>query len=83
MIKYFIKQAIVVILKTDFLFFNGRISENYKMSNGKFGVNVGIVESTIKKYISTHFIIYGENMDYNVLIVEEPFNEKIITQNKQ
>ena len=75
--KIFYKTGDSGYIKDGFLFFNGRISENYKMSNGKF-VNVGIVESTIKKYISTHFIIYGENMDYNVLIVEEPFNEKIL-----
>ena len=64
-------------LEDDFLFINGRISENYKMSNGKF-VNVAMTEANLKKHISTHFIIYGENMDYSVLIVEEPFNDKLL-----
>ena len=64
-------------LEDGFLFINGRISENYKMSNGKF-VNVAITEANLKKHISTHFIIYGENMDFNVLIVEEPFEDKIL-----
>ena len=64
-------------LKDGFLFFNGRISENYKMNNGKF-VNVASVEANLKKYINTNFIIYGENMDYSVLIVEEPFEDKIL-----
>ena len=65
------------ILEDGFLFINGRISENYKMSNGKF-VNVAMTEANLKKHISTHFIIYGENMDYSVLIVEEPFEDKML-----
>ena len=64
-------------LKDGFLFFNGRISENYKMNNGKF-VNVASVEANLKKYISTNFIIYGEDMNYNVLIVEDEFEDKIL-----
>lgn len=58
----------------DFLFYKGRISENYKMSNGKF-VNVNEIETKLKKYIQTGFIIYGEHMDHNILIVEKPFNK--------
>ena len=64
-------------IKDGYLYFNGRISENYKMSNGKF-VNVSDLESKIKKYINTNFIVYGENMDHNILIVEEPFDRKNI-----
>ena len=56
------------------MFITGRISENYKLSNGKF-VNVGDLESKIKNYISNNFIVYGENMDYNILIIEKPFND--------
>jgi hypothetical protein len=33
-----------------------------------------MVEAKIKKHIKTNFIIYGDNMDYNVLIVERPFD---------
>ena len=65
------------VIKDGFLFFNGRISENYKMNNGKF-VNVASVEAKLKRYINTNFIIYGENMDYSVLIVEEPFDEQLL-----
>ena len=63
--------------KNGYLYFNGRISENYKMSNGKF-VNVSNLESKIKKYINSNFIVYGENMDHNILIVEKPFDKKKI-----
>ena len=64
-------------VKNDYLYYNGRISENYKMNNGKF-VNVSSVEATLKKHISTNFIIYGEDMDYSVLIVEAPFDDKLL-----
>ena len=63
--------------KDGYLYFNGRMSENYKMSNGKF-VNVSNLESKIKKHINTNFIVYGENMDHNILIVEKPFDRKNI-----
>ena len=56
-------------IKDDFLFYTGRISENYKLSNGKF-VNVSELESKIKKYISGNFIVYGDNYDYNILITD-------------
>jgi long-chain acyl-CoA synthetase len=68
--KKFYKTGDSGYIKNDFLFYNGRISDNYKMSNGKF-VNVNFVENKIKKVILNNFIIYGENMDYNVLIVEK------------
>ena len=65
------------ILKDGFLYYNGRISENYKLNNGKF-VNVAEVESKIKKYIKTNFIIYGDGLDSNILIVETPFNRSVL-----
>ena len=64
-------------VKDGFLYYNGRISENYKLSNGKF-VNVGELESKLKKYIKTNFIVYGDGMDSNILIVEKPFNKSIL-----
>ena len=73
--KTYYKTGDAGYLKDNFLFYDGRISENYKMSNGKF-VNVAHIENKLKKYISTSFIIYGENLDTNVLIVEKPFNQK-------
>ena len=50
-----------------FLYFKGRESDNYKMSNGKF-VDVHEVETEVKKHIEGHFIVWGDNMDYNLLI---------------
>ena len=44
-------------LEDKFLFINGRISENYKMSNGKF-VNVAMTEANLKKYILECFDIF-------------------------
>jgi len=58
----------------NFLFYKGRISENYKLTNGKF-VNINDTESRLKKSISNFFIIYGEDRSYNILIVEKPFDE--------
>jgi len=75
--KKFYKTGDSGYLDNDFLFITGRINENYKLSNGKF-VNVGDLESKIKKYISNNFIVYGENMDYNILIIEKPFNNNNI-----
>ena len=56
-------------IDNDFLYYTGRISENYKMSNGKF-VNVNQLESKLKEYIKCNFIVYGENMSKNVLITD-------------
>jgi len=75
--KIFYKTGDSGSIKDNFLFFNGRISENYKMNNGKF-VNVSKLESIIKKYVSINFIVYGENMDHNVLITDECFDYRIL-----
>lgn len=56
-------------IENGFLFYDGRISENYKLSNGKF-VNVSQVENNIRKHLKSNFIIYGENRDYNTLITD-------------
>lgn len=64
-------------IKDGFLYYNGRISENYKLSNGKF-VNVAELESKLKNYINTNFIVYGDGLDSNILIVEKPFNKSIL-----
>ena len=75
--KKFYKTGDSGFLKEDFLFITGRISENYKLSNGKF-VNVSELEAKIKKHISNNFIVYGENMNYNIIIIEKPFNNNIV-----
>lgn len=62
-------------LEDDFLFYDGRISENYKLSNGKF-VNVARVENNIRKYLKSNFVIYGENCDHNTLITDDEVSDK-------
>jgi long-chain acyl-CoA synthetase len=68
--RYFYKTGDEGEIKDGFLFYKGRISENYKLSNGKF-VNIGEIENTIKEHISQAFIVYGNNKDYNIIICEE------------
>ena len=67
--KIYYKTGDSGYLKDNFLYLTGRISENYKLSNGKF-VNVGDVESKIKSNLSGNFIVYGENKNYNILITD-------------
>ena len=67
--KLFYKTGDEGYVKDGFIFYQGRISENYKLSNGKF-VNVNEVENIIKKYVSDTFMIYGSNKNYNIIIVE-------------
>jgi long-chain acyl-CoA synthetase len=57
-------------VKEGYLYFKGRISENYKLDNGKF-VSVSNVESIIKQFIDIPFLIYGENKPYNIIIAED------------
>ena len=59
----------------DFIFYKGRISENYKLSNGKF-VNVNDIENVVKKHTPNLFVIYGNNKDYNIIICEKDSNLK-------
>tara|TARA_B100000963_G_scaffold356782_1_gene377642 strand:+ start:836 stop:2311 length:1476 start_codon:yes stop_codon:yes gene_type:complete len=60
-----------------FMYYQGRISENYKLSNGKF-VDVSELEHNIKKYVKGNFVVFGENMKYNNLITDENIsNEKL------
>ena len=64
-------------MKDDFLYYHGRISENYKLSNGKF-VNVQDVENTIKKHVSGNVVVFGENKSYNEVITTEPIDENTL-----
>ena len=58
------------VCNDNFLYFDGRKSDNYKLSNGKF-VNIHALETIIKNHISGNFIVYGENMDHNVIITDQ------------
>ena len=69
-------------IKDKFLYYKGRINTNYKLSNGKF-VNVEELENNIKKYTNKNLLVYGENRDYNILIMEnDSFINKIDFLNK-
>ena len=57
-------------IKNGFLYYNGRLSDNYKLSNGKF-VNVQKVEGVISEFIHVPFIIYGKQDIHNALITTE------------
>ena len=63
------------IVENDYLYYTGRISENYKLSNGKF-VNVEMIESIVKNYVAGNIVIFGENENYNSLITEKPVSDK-------
>ena len=62
-------------IKDGFLYYGGRISMNYKLSNGKF-VNVEEVEANIKKYTNKNLLVFGDNKDYNILIIEGIIHEE-------
>ena len=74
--KYYYKTGDQGYVQNDFLFYTGRISENYKLNNGKF-VSVSNVENIVKKYLKTQFVVYGDNKPYNILISEK---QNIITE---
>ena len=54
----------------NFLYYTGRISDNYKLSNGKF-VDVHVVETEVRKYVHDgNIVLWGNGLDYNVLITD-------------
>ena len=67
--KTYYKTGDSGFVKDGYLYLTGRISDNYKMSNGKF-VNVATEESKMKESISGNFIVYGEHKDYNILLTD-------------
>ena len=61
-------------IKDNFLYYKGRKSENYKLSNGKF-IDIFDLEKKIKPFLpNSHFIVHGE--DYNYLITTKNISEK-------
>lgn len=60
-------------IKNGFLYYHGRISDNYKLNNGKF-VDLKTIENVVDKYIPDKYAIYGENKEYNIIITEHPFS---------
>jgi long-chain acyl-CoA synthetase len=54
----------------NFLYYTGRMSDNYKLSNGKF-VDVHVVETEVRKYVHDgNIVLWGNGLDYNVLITD-------------
>jgi long-chain acyl-CoA synthetase len=66
---FFYKTGDKGYLKDGFLYYEGRISENYKLNNGKF-VPVMTVEDIVKKHTKSPFLIYGDNKPYNIIVTE-------------
>lgn len=62
-------------LKNGFLYYKGRISDNYKLNNGKF-VDLKTIENVVDNHVSDKYTIYGENKEYNIIITEHPFTVK-------
>jgi long-chain acyl-CoA synthetase len=69
--KIYYKTGDSGIIKNDFLYYKGRINDNYKLNNGKF-VELKTIEVEIEKYFNEKFAIYGENREHNVVITESP-----------
>tara|TARA_Y100000389_G_scaffold178371_1_gene191496 strand:- start:10758 stop:12248 length:1491 start_codon:yes stop_codon:yes gene_type:complete len=65
-------------LENGYLYYKGRLSENYKLSNGKF-VNVGDIEAIIKKYISGNFIVFTKDGKNNSIISDTEISDNILT----
>ena len=67
----------------DFLFYNGRINDNYKLSNGKF-VNVEHIESIVKQHIKGNCIVFTiDNINNELIVSEEIHNNMLNDINKK
>ena len=64
-------------IKDGFLYYEGRLNDNYKLSNGKF-VNIDKVENIVKEYLNTPFVVFGENLDYNEIITTKPISSFVL-----
>lgn len=64
-------------IKDNFLFYKGRISNNYKLSNGKF-IEVDYYEKKINHLLNNPYMIYGDNREYNILITENNDDKNLI-----
>ena len=75
--KIWYKTGDLGYVSDNYIYYQGRKNDNYKLSNGKF-VNVLNVENCIKPYLKSNFIIYGDNMEYNILISDEIINKSLL-----
>ena len=84
--KKYYKTGDLGRIKYNFLYYIGRKSNNYKLSNGKF-VSVDYYERKIKSVLkNTQLMLYGDNKQFNIMIMEEcnqynkEFEKKILLQ---
>ena len=68
--KTWYKTGDAARIEDGFVYYEGRIGDNYKLSNGKF-VNVDAVETVVKHYVKGMVVVFGENKDYNELVTDE------------
>uniref|UniRef100_A0AB39J7Q0 Long-Chain Fatty Acid--Coa Ligase n=1 Tax=Florenciella sp. virus SA2 TaxID=3240092 RepID=A0AB39J7Q0_9VIRU len=66
-------------IDSGYLYYKGRLSENYKLSNGKF-VNVGEVEAIIKKYVNGNFVVFTKDGKDNSIISDTQISDHILTK---
>jgi long-chain acyl-CoA synthetase len=66
-------------IKDNFLYYEGRISNNYKLSNGKF-IEAEYFEKKINHLFKNPFIIYGNNKNYNIIITENNIDNSLINK---
>ena len=64
-------------IEDGFLYYNGRISENYKLTNGKF-VHVQQVEGVVRKHVAHNVVVFGENQKHNILISDGTISPQIM-----
>ena len=68
--KTWYKTGDAARIEDGFVYYEGRIGDNYKLSNGKF-VNVDAVETVVKQYVKGMVVVFGENNNYNELVTDE------------
>ena len=64
-------------VKDNFLYYEGRISENYKLSNGKF-VNVDYIESIVKEHVKCNCVVFTQDNIHNELIISREINHEFV-----
>lgn len=64
-------------IEDDFLYYDGRISENYKLSNGKF-VNVDYIESKVKEHVKCNCVVFTQDNNTNDIIISREINSETL-----
>lgn len=69
--KLYYKTGDEGYIEDGFLYYTGRIKDNYKLDNGKF-VSLLNIENIVNKHVSSSIplIVYGDNKPYNIIITE-------------